>query len=244
MSIPSSRLEVATMAGSRPRLRRSSIAARLSLATEPWCASASSSPARSFRAAARRSARRRLFTKTMVERCARISSTRRGCRLGQIDGRRGGWLALPSGSSWSDQGAPSSSEGSGWASAAPPAGAPSGAWAARRAMSSTGTSMVSSTARREPASAMTTGRGVQPTRPSGRPTSPPPSRRAASSAGRWVADRPMRWSEPVRPGRASRRSRESARCAPRLVGTMLWISSTITVSTPARIERAREVSSR
>ena len=40
MSMPSSRLEVATTQGSRPRLRSSSISARCSLDTEPWCARA------------------------------------------------------------------------------------------------------------------------------------------------------------------------------------------------------------
>ncbi len=40
MSMPSSRLEVATTQGSRPRLRSSSISARCSLETEPWCARA------------------------------------------------------------------------------------------------------------------------------------------------------------------------------------------------------------
>ena len=42
MSIPSSRLEVATTAGSRPAFRSSSTRARCSLETEPWCARARS----------------------------------------------------------------------------------------------------------------------------------------------------------------------------------------------------------
>ena len=46
------------------------------------------------------------------------------------------------------------------------------------------------------------------------------------------------------PTRRSRRSRLRARCEPRLVGTMAWISSMITASTPARVSRAAEVSSR
>ncbi|CAM5309380.1 hypothetical protein SGRI78S_01034 [Streptomyces griseus subsp. griseus] len=41
MSMPSSRLEVATTAGSRPALRSSSTCARCSLETEPWWARAS-----------------------------------------------------------------------------------------------------------------------------------------------------------------------------------------------------------
>ena len=40
MSMPSSRLEVATTAGSRPALRSSSTSARCSLETEPWWARA------------------------------------------------------------------------------------------------------------------------------------------------------------------------------------------------------------
>ena len=70
----------------------------------------------------------------------------------------------------------------------------------------------------------------------------PPRNRATSSSGRCVADRPMRCS-----GRlviCSRRSSDSARCAPRLVGTSAWISSTMTVSTLRSASRAREVSSR
>ena len=45
MSMPSSRLEVATTAGSRPALSASSISARSSLDTEPWWARASSAGA-------------------------------------------------------------------------------------------------------------------------------------------------------------------------------------------------------
>ena len=117
MSIPSSSEEVATRAGRRPALSASSISRRCSRAIEPWWARAISSPASSLRAAARRSARRRLFTKRIVERCARTSSSRRGWMAGQIE-RRCRTLAGPSGIS--------SAEGS---MASP-----------RRAMSSTGTS--------------------------------------------------------------------------------------------------------
>ena len=74
-----------------PAARRSSAgprsAARRSRAIEPWCASAISSSASSFSAAASRSASRRLLTKIIVERCARISSTRRGWIDGQIEAR-------------------------------------------------------------------------------------------------------------------------------------------------------------
>ena len=98
MSIPSSSDEVATSAGRRPALSASSITRRCSRAIEPWWARATSSPASSLSAAARRSARRRLFTKRIVERCARTSSRRRGWIAGQIERRRG-TLAGPSGTS-------------------------------------------------------------------------------------------------------------------------------------------------
>jgi hypothetical protein len=61
------------------------MSARVSLAIEPWWAMAICSPASSLRALARRSARRRLLTKIIVERWARTSSIRRGWIAGQID---------------------------------------------------------------------------------------------------------------------------------------------------------------
>ena len=146
MSIPSSSEEVATSAGSRPALSASSISTRWSRAIDPWWARAISSPASSLRAAARRSARRREFTKRIVERCARTSSRRRGWIAGQIERRRR-TLASPSGIS--------SAEGS---TASP-----------RRAMSSTGTSTRRSKAFLAPASTIVTGRGFQVLSPS-----PPP----------------------------------------------------------------------
>src|SRR5207253_14303 len=79
----------------------------------------------------------RLFTKTSVERWARISSSRRGWMAGQMDGRGAAAAALPSTI------APSP----------PPATVPS------RDMSSTGTSTRRSSALRAPASTISTGRG-------------------------------------------------------------------------------------
>jgi hypothetical protein len=80
-------------------------------------------------------------------------------------------------------------------------------------------------------------------RPGFLPVSSRPARkRAISSRGRWVADRPMRWGE--RSVISSRRSRVRARWLPRLVGAMAWISSTITASTLARVSRALLVSIR
>ena len=81
MSIPSSRLDVATRHGIRPAFRSSSIRTRCSRAGEPWWARATSSSASSFSRTASRSARRRLLTKTIVERCcarARAAPVDRG----------------------------------------------------------------------------------------------------------------------------------------------------------------------
>ena len=84
MSMPSSRLLVATRAGRRPALSSSSISRRCSRAMLPWWARTSSSPASSLRRWARRSARRRLLVKTMVLWWARISSRIRGWIAGQM----------------------------------------------------------------------------------------------------------------------------------------------------------------
>jgi hypothetical protein len=70
----------------------------------------------------------------------------------------------------------------------------------------------------------------------------PPRKRATSSNGRWVAESPMRCGG--RSVTSSSRSRVSARCAPRFVAAIAWISSTMTVSTPARVSRADDVSIR
>ena len=63
----------------------------------------------------------------------------------------------------------------------------------------------------------------------------PTRKRATSSIGFWVADRPTRVSR--RPASASSRSSVSARCTPRLLPAMAWISSTITVRVVASICR-------
>ena len=88
MSIPSSRLEVATSAGSRPSLRASSISTRCSRAMLPWWARTSSSPASSLRRCASRSDSRRLLVKTIVLRWLRMSSRMRGWIDGQMLERR------------------------------------------------------------------------------------------------------------------------------------------------------------
>ena len=77
MSMPSSRLEVATRHGSSPALSWSSITSRSSRASEPWCAraistagpSGSSCEASSLSRSASRSAPRRLLTNTIVDLC-------------------------------------------------------------------------------------------------------------------------------------------------------------------------------
>jgi hypothetical protein len=70
----------------------------------------------------------------------------------------------------------------------------------------------------------------------------PPRKRATSSTGRTVADRPIRWAGLG--SRASSRSSVSARCAPRLVPATACTSSTMTVSTPRNDSRPWDVSSR
>ena len=70
----------------------------------------------------------------------------------------------------------------------------------------------------------------------------PPRNRATSSSGRTVAERPMRWAGES--SIASRRSRLSARWAPRLVPATACTSSMITVRTPRSDSRAWLVSMR
>ena len=70
----------------------------------------------------------------------------------------------------------------------------------------------------------------------------PDRKRAISSGGRTVADRPMRCAGVA--SMASRRSSDSARCAPRLVPATACTSSTMTVCTVASVSRAAEVSIR
>ncbi len=74
------------------------------------------------------------------------------------------------------------------------------------------------------------------------PAEAPPRKRATSSNGRCVAERPIRWRRCSQ--RSSSRSSERARCDPRLVGTTAWISSITTVSIDRNRSRAFEVRSR
>ena len=216
MSMPSSRLLVATSAGMRPAFRSSSISVRCSRARLPWWARATSSSASSFRRSASRSALRRLFTKISVLRWARTNSSSAGYMAGQMERR----VAPP----------PITSS----RSCPPPSSGPRAGSAISR-MSSTGTITCRSSSFTRPASTTLTGRGV----PS---SSCPPRNRAISLMGRWVALSPMRWMGC--PATCSRRSRDSARWLPRLVPAIAWISSTITPVTSRRIFSPLLVSSR
>ena len=183
MSMPSSSDEVATIAGSRPAFSASSISMRCSRATEPWWARASSSPASSLSAAARRSASRRLLTKMSVERWARISSSSRGWIAGQIEpagaaARRPLATAGPSALG---------ADGLAQRGTCPrPAPRPAGRTPCRP---------------RRPRSrpARGTPRRASP--------SPPPRKRATSSSGRWVAESPIRCSGCAAAARPAARAR-------------------------------------
>ncbi len=208
MSMPSSSELVATRPLSSPRLSSSSIWRRRSRDREPWWAFTTSRPgsggrpsasaarfspsaANSLRRVASRSARRRALTKMRVERCSCTSSSSRGWMEGQMLRRAG------------DAAGPSAATTSTSSPSAP--------------MSSTGTTTSISSGLRMPASTMVTGRGTRRVAPDSSTTCwYPPRKRAISSSGRWVADRPMRWGG--RSHRSSSRSRLSARCEPRLVG--------------------------
>ncbi len=72
--------------------------------------------------------------------------------------------------------------------------------------------------------------------PSAPTASVPTRKRATSSIGFWVADRPMRVRVPGATRLASRSS-DSARCEPRLELASAWISSTITLRAVASMRR-------
>ncbi len=84
MSMPSSSELVATMARSAPLASACSTRRRSAWDRLPWCDITSSSPARSLSRWVSRSHRPRLLTNTSVDRCARISSIRRGWMAGQM----------------------------------------------------------------------------------------------------------------------------------------------------------------
>ena len=247
--MPSSSELVATTARSVPSLSICSVMARSSLDTDPWCARAitlgalpatsvcfiscagsrrvsgeseSGSCSSAYSSLSRlvtRSAVRREFTKTSVERCSMTWVKSSVSINGQMDfavgssesAATGSASAIPSGSSNVDS--PMVEPGSG---------------VGRSDMSSTGTRTDSSQRLSAGGAMISTGR-------------PPLRKLATDSSGRTVADSPMRWKEPAS---RSRRSRVSARCTPRFVPARAWISSIMTVSTLARTPAAWEVSMR
>ena len=233
MSMPSSRLLVATTQGAGRAFSSSSTSARCSLETEPWWARASigggaarlaptgPSPAAggrrrrrrsalgpclafgaiSLSRAVSRSASRREFAKTIVERCCSTRSTTRSSTCGQIERPR---RPRPV-----DAGPVEVARLDG---------------ARASLMSSTGTTTV----QLEPL----LGAGAARPRPARRRrgTGRPPRSAAPSRTGR-CAGRVAR-------SRASSRSSDSARWAPRLVPATACTSSTITVWTPRSVSRA------
>ncbi|OCI31543.1 hypothetical protein OERS_16700 [Oerskovia enterophila] len=256
MSMPSSSEDVATTAGRRPSLSSVSVRVRSARLMEPWwaraitgsvpalapdwartCAgwsvptSGTSSPCRSaqtsFMRAVSRSAPRRELVKTSVERCSATRSTTRSSTCGHTDGRGGRAVAGPERS-----GSPS---GRGARSSAPVALLGPGALR-RSERSGTGTTMSTSIFFSEGGCTTTTSRPWS----SGRRC--PARKVATASTGRTVAESPTRCAGTG--SRASSRSSETARCAPRLVPATAWISSMMTVCTPASPARACEVRTR
>ena len=215
MSMPSSRLDVATSAGSRPAFSSSSISSRCSRAMLPWWARTSSSPASSFSRWASRSESRRLLVKTMVLRWLRMSSRMRGWIDGQMLVRM---------SPRPDAGPP------GWSS--------SGRTSPSADMSSTGTTTCRSSGLRAPASTIVTSRSG-PTPPRNRAIVSS-GRCVADRPIRWIGRAPGRSGSRS----ASSRSRLRTRCAPRFEPAIAWTSSTMTYSTWRRTSRAALVSIR
>ncbi len=266
MSIPSSRLLVATTAGSRPDFRASSICARCSRDTEPWCARAiSTTPSPSAGVPLPQAARpvppwpgcaagpRRNEAPsglTPAEPPGRSGARSRSCGSGsgtpyarsvaislsrlvsRSASRRllANTIVLRCCSTRST--IRSSTAGQMLARGSAPAALPPRTGPAdspRPAMSSTGTTTSISIV-------LVLGGWTSVT------SRLPPRNRATSSTGRTVADRPIRWAG--RSSSSSRRSSDSARCAPRLVPLTACTSSTMTVSTPRSDSRAALVSTR
>ena len=238
MSMPSSRLLVATTQGRRPRLRSSSMIARCSLDTEPWWALAMTAstpllcpdcaitwaggpPASAGRSA---SVSRAGSCSRAVARSAAISLRRAVSRSASrrelaktIVERCCSTRSTTCSSTWGQMlvdrpGSPDSSS-----------------YCSGMVMSSTGTTTRRSHSLVLGGATISTGWV-------------PPRKRATSSRGRTVALRPMRWAGFS--SRWSRRSRLMPRWAPRLVPATAWTSSMITVSMPRSVSRAWLVSMR
>ena len=297
MSMPSSRLDVATTHGSCPLLSSCSTCRRRSFETEPWCALAMTSKApctkslvapmsermpvgveapetsgppgrascppaatppsgppgrsprrfaySSFSRAVSFSHRPREFTNTMVERCASTWSSTAASMSGQMEDEparlsgdpaagfadppamsvfkaRSDFHASSCGARRGPPAPPLCAAGPAMSASAPP-------YAGMAVMSRTGTTTRTSRSGRPSSATTRTGRT-------------PPRKRATSSRGRTVAESPMRCAG--RSSRPSRRSRLSARCAPRLLPASACTSSTMTTSTVRRMSRAFDVSMR
>ena len=186
MSMPSSRLLVATTQGSRPRFRSSSIRARCSLETEPWWALASTGasgsstelletpdcaiswagggPSSSTPTPARSAA-------ISLSRAVSRSASRR--ELAKTIVERCGSIRSTTWSSTCGQIEVASR-------ASPAAARSESSYGAGAVMSSTGTTTLRSHCLADGGATISTGRV-------------PPRKRATSSTGRTVADSPMRW---------------------------------------------------
>ena len=181
------------------------------------------------------SASPRELTNTIVERWARIRSRMLASTCGQIEPAAVVWPAAGLRSGPSSAPRPPSDPGPPGGRLPADGGSPSrpsaaAAWGTGMSvMSSTGTATRKSSRREEGGLTTVTGDA-------------PPRNAATPSTGRTVADSPTRCAG--RGSKASRRSRLTARWAPRFVPATAWTSSTMTVRTPCRVSRARDVSMR
>jgi len=210
MSMPSSSEAVATITLSEPAFRRCSALKRVSFDRLPWWAATLSSPSRSASWRDTRSTPRRVFENTNVVWCSSMS------------------LA-----SWSYTVAQTS----------PDITASSGADGITRLMSRSRTCpeltiwvVVPGRGSRGSSGNSSLCGSCEPREPLPGTAIPSPTRkRATSSMGFCVADKPMRCTGCA--AFAASRSSVSARCAPRLVCATAWISSTMTVRTVVNISR-------
>ena len=253
MSMPSSRLEVATTAGSRPALSASSISARSCRDTEPWWARATSAGApaaapawamisagiRPFKALEPRapgdavSADEGPASKAASARSAASSFSRphsRSASRREFANTIVDLCCSIRSSTRSSTCGQMDRTGAGPVAVIAVRARRPGA-VSSSVMSSTGTTTVSSMRLGLGGCTTVTGRA-------------PPRNVATSPTGRTVADSPTRWAGRASPRSASSRSSDSARCAPRLLPATACTSSTMTVSTPRRVSLACEVSSR
>ena len=264
MSIPSSRLEVATTAGSRPAFSSPSMRARCSLLTDPWCALASTGEApRAAPAADITSAG--CTAPGSAGRTPDRSSPGRPVPDRSSPGRSVPSSPLPSSPACRSAQISFSRAVSRSASRRELAKTSVDRWLATRSVTRSSTCgqiegrwwvsgsgpVGSGGGSAEPGSARS-GTGTTTRRSNSLsaggatvltlPAAAPPSQPATASSGRTVADSPTRCAG--RSSRASSRSRLSARWAPRFEPASTWTSSRITVRTPASADRDFEVSSR